>query len=48
MLELCDDQMSFDHITKENALDKLKKTNISELSDNECRELLEDMYAMLQ
>lgn len=46
--ENSDDQMSFDLMTNENALDKLRKTNISELSDTECRELLEDMYAMVK
>ena len=35
-------------MTNESALDKLRKTNISELSDAECRELLEDMYAMIK
>ncbi|MBE6841878.1 MAG: DNA mismatch repair protein MutS [Ruminococcus sp.] len=42
-----DQQISFDSINRENALDRLKKTNIAELSDSECRELLEDMYTML-
>ncbi len=42
-----EEQMSFDNMGDENALDKLRKTNIAELSDSECRELLEDMYAML-
>ena len=45
--ESSDVQMSFDSINHENALDKLRKTNISELSDSECRELLEEMYGMI-
>ncbi len=43
-----DMQMSFENMTNENALDRLRKTNISELSDQECRELLEDMYQMIK
>ncbi|MCQ2464172.1 MAG: DNA mismatch repair protein MutS [Oscillospiraceae bacterium] len=46
--ESSDIQMSFDHMTNENALDRLRKTNISELSDAECRELLEDMHRMIK
>lgn len=45
--ENSDAQMSFDSINHENALDRLRKTNISELSDSECRELLEEMYGMI-
>jgi hypothetical protein len=39
--------MTFESISHENLISTLKKTNISELSDAECRELLEDMLAML-
>ena len=46
--EANNEQMSFAGMTNESALDKLRKTNISELSDAECRELLEDMYAMIK
>ena len=46
--ESSNEQMSFAGMTNESALDKLRKTNISELSDAECRELLEDMYAMIK
>ena len=40
--------MSFENMAQENLVDTLRKTNISELSDNECRELLEDLYAMIK
>ena len=36
-------QMSFGAVSREDALDMLEKTNIDELSDAECRELLKDM-----
>lgn len=35
-------------MANENALDRLRKTNVSELSDKECREFLEDMYRMIK
>lgn len=41
-------QISFDGISREAALDMLEKTNIDELTDAECRELLKDMAAALQ
>ncbi|MBE6852927.1 MAG: DNA mismatch repair protein MutS [Ruminococcus sp.] len=48
ILAACDEQMSFENMAQENLVDTLRKTNISELSDNECRELLEDLYAMIK
>ena len=41
-------QISFGSLGREAALDMLEKTNIDELSDSECRELLKDMLAALQ
>lgn len=41
------EQLSFGGVSREAALDMLEKTNIDELSDSECRELLKDMAAML-
>ena len=41
-------QISFGSLGREAALDMLEKTNIDELSDGECRELLKDMLAALQ
>lgn len=41
-------QISFDGMSREAALDMLEKTNIDELTDEECRELLKDMAAALQ
>ncbi|MBP3379837.1 MAG: DNA mismatch repair protein MutS [Ruminococcus sp.] len=40
-------QMSFGGASRENALAMLERTNIDELTDSECRELLRDMAAML-
>ncbi len=40
-------QMSFGGASRENALAMLERTNIDELTDSECRELLKDMAAML-
>lgn len=37
------DQISFDRISENAAINKLRKTNIDELSDSELRELLEDV-----
>ena len=42
------EQISFDSINRESALEMLERTNISELTDSECRELLNDMAAMLR
>ncbi len=42
-----ENQISFDHLTKENIIDRIRKTNIAELSDSECREFLEDLSKML-
>lgn len=42
-----DDQISFGSMNRESALEMLEKTNIDELTDAECRELLKDMAAML-
>jgi DNA mismatch repair protein MutS len=41
-------QISFGSLGREAALDMLEKTNIDELSDSECRELLRDMLKALQ
>lgn len=40
-------QMSFGGASREDALSMLERTNIDELTDSECRELLRDMAAML-
>ncbi len=42
------EQMSFGAVSSEKALDMLKKTNIDELSDAECRELLRDMIQTME
>ena len=41
------EQLSFGSINRESALEMLEKTNIDELTDSECRELLKDMAALL-
>ncbi|MCM1528420.1 MAG: DNA mismatch repair protein MutS [Alistipes sp.] len=41
-------QMSFGGASREDALAMLERTNIDELTDSECRELLRDMAAMLE
>ena len=41
-------QISFGSLGREAALDMLEKTNIDELSDTECRELLADMLKAIQ
>ena len=41
-------QISFGSLGREAALEMLEKTNIDELSDSECRELLSDMLKALQ
>ncbi|MBP3266749.1 MAG: hypothetical protein J6M07_00260, partial [Ruminococcus sp.] len=40
-------QLSFGGASRESALEMLEKTNIDELTDSECRELLKDMAALL-
>ncbi|MDO5559311.1 MAG: DNA mismatch repair protein MutS [Oscillospiraceae bacterium] len=42
------EQISFDNMSQENVLDAIRKVNISELSDAECREFLEDISGMLR
>ncbi|MDE6519515.1 MAG: DNA mismatch repair protein MutS [Ruminococcus sp.] len=42
-----DEQISFTSINRESAIEMLERTNIDELTDSECRELLKDMTAML-
>lgn len=41
-------QFSFEAIQHENVVNVLKKTNISELSDFECREVLEEVISMIK
>jgi len=41
------EQISFESVNRESALNMLERTNIDELTDNECRELLRDMASML-
>ena len=41
-------QISFAGANREAALDMLEKTNIDELTDSECRELLKDMAEALK
>lgn len=43
-----DEQISFNSINRETALAMLERTNIDELTDSECRELLKDMTEMLK
>ncbi len=43
-----DSQISFSSMNREKAILMLEKTNIEELSDSECRELLRDMAEMLK
>ncbi|MDE6789269.1 MAG: DNA mismatch repair protein MutS [Ruminococcus sp.] len=43
-----DEQISFNSVNRESALDMLERTNIEELTDSECRELLKDMAEMLK
>ncbi|MDE5569647.1 MAG: DNA mismatch repair protein MutS [Ruminococcus sp.] len=43
-----DEQISFNSVNRESALDMLERTNIEELTDSECRELLKDMTEMLK
>ena len=41
-------QQTFEFQSRENALKMLEKTNIDELSDSECRELLKDMINIIK
>ena len=41
------EQISFGSVCREQALEMLEKTNINELTDSECRELLRDMAEMI-
>lgn len=41
-------QKTFEFQSRENALRMLEKTNVDELSDSECRELLKDMINMIK
>lgn len=43
----CENQISFNKIDSEKAINRLKKTHIDELSDLECRELLKDVIGLL-
>lgn len=43
-----DEQISFGSMNREKALAMLEKTNVSELTDSECRELLKDMAEMIK
>lgn len=43
-----EEQISFGSINREAALEMLERTNISELTDSECRELLKDMAELLK
>lgn len=43
-----DEQISFNSMNRENALAMLERTNIDELTDSECRELLRDMAELLK
>lgn len=40
-------QISFGSVSREAALDMLEKTNINELTDSECRQLLKDMAELI-
>ena len=42
------EQISFGSLNRESALNMLEKTNISELTDSECRELLEKMSSLVK
>lgn len=42
-----DEQISFDSISETTAIDKLRKTNIAELSDTELREFIEDIITYI-
>ena len=41
-------QISFNSINRDAVLDMLERTNLDELSDAECRELLKDMTDMIK
>ncbi len=48
VVKKADSQISFNSVNRETALAMLEKTNIDELTDSECRELLKDMAEMLK
>ena len=41
-------QISFESINREKAFDILRKTNIDELTDSECRTLLKDVLELIE
>ena len=41
-----DGQMSFEILNRDIVSDRLRKTNINELSDSECREFLEELVTL--
>jgi len=41
------EQISFGSFQREQALEMLERTNIDELTDSECRELLRDMLSSI-
>lgn len=43
-----DEQISFESINRETALDMIRKTNIDELTDSECRMLLNDVLELIK
>lgn len=43
-----DEQISFESINRETAFDMLRKTNIDELTDSECRMLLNDVLELIK
>ena len=43
-----DGQISFAAVTRDQIADRLRKTHLDELSDRECRELLEDLVQLAQ
>ena len=42
-----DEQISFETMNRDSALSVLEKTNINELTDSECRELLIKMNSLI-
>ena len=47
IVEEHDSQLGFSDLSKDDAVSRIVKTNISELSDSECRELLMEVHRML-
>ena len=45
---LQDGQISFAAVSRDQIADRLRKTHLDELSDRECRELLEDLVQLAQ